>query len=210
MPDMQHTLTDALGIGVSRETVERLETHLALLRKWNPAINLVAPSTLSTGWERHIRDSAQVMRHCSRSDGHWLDFGTGGGFPGLVCAILAAEIVPQIRFTFVESDKRKAAFLTSAAQTIGLAHKILSERIEALPPQNADIISARAVAPLAQLLAYSAPHLGQGGICIFPKGERYLSEVDAARHDWRFKLSRFPSITDSNAAILVLGDIERA
>ncbi len=210
MPERPPALTDALGISVSRETLRRLEIHLEMLRKWNPAINLVAPSTLSGGWERHIRDSIQVLRHSDRMNGHWLDFGTGGGFPGLVCAIVAAETAPDIRFTLVESDKRKSAFLTSVAHATGLTHKILSERIEALPSQGADIISARAVAPLAQLLSYSAPHLVPGGICIFPKGERHQAEVDAAQRDWRFKLSRFPSITDSNAAILVLGDIERA
>ncbi|MFV0336345.1 MAG: 16S rRNA (guanine(527)-N(7))-methyltransferase RsmG [Tropicimonas sp.] len=210
MHDLRSLLDKVLGLSVSRETLSRLEVHLEMLRKWNPAINLVSSSTLSSGWERHICDSAQLLRYCGRHSGHWLDFGTGGGFPGLVCAIIAQEISPEIRFTFVESDKRKCAFLTNMAQLTSLGVEIIPERIESLDPQCADIISARAVSSLDQLIGYALPHLAEGGTCIFPKGEHYRTELDAARHEWRFKLSQFPSITDPKAAILVLGDVERA
>ncbi len=210
MHDLCASLEKALDTSVSRETLKRLETHLEFLRKWNPAINLVSSSTLSNGWERHVCDSAQTLRCNGRKSGHWLDFGTGGGFPGLVCAIIADEIAPQFRFSFVESDKRKSAFLKNVVYSIGLNVRIIPERIENLKPQNADVISARAVAHLSQLLEYASPHLAGQGICVFPKGERHKLEIDEASSDWRFKLSQYQSITDPKAVILVLGDVKRA
>ncbi|WP_093361583.1 16S rRNA (guanine(527)-N(7))-methyltransferase RsmG [Tropicimonas isoalkanivorans] len=202
-------MLDALGLDVSRETLTRLTVHRDLLAKWNPSINLVAPSTLEASWTRHIVDSAQVYSMTTVSQGQWLDFGTGGGFPGLVCAILAAEHAPGLRFTFVESDKRKCAFLTTVVRETGIAAAIVSQRIETIPRQNANVISARAVAPLWKLLDYALPHLAKGGLCLFPKGERYREEIDAARASFHFQLNDRPSITDPKAVILSLGEIER-
>lgn len=209
MPDEGRALRSLFGKDVSRETLERLETHQALLRKWNPAINLVSASTLSDAWSRHIVDSAEVFAAAPTGAAKWLDFGTGGGFPGLVCAILAAELEPQVAFTLVESDKRKAAFLSTVLRETGVIAEVTSRRIEELPPQTANIISARAVASLKDLLAHAQPHLAPGGICLFPKGARAEEEVASAAASWRFKLERRPSITDRSTAILVLGDIER-
>ncbi|SDI78243.1 16S rRNA m(7)G-527 methyltransferase [Aliiruegeria lutimaris] len=149
------------------------------------------------------------MNCITGGESSWLDFGSGGGFPGLVCAILAQELAPDLRFTLVESDKRKSAFLLNTSRAIDLKVTILAKRIEDVPPQNADIISARAVANLAKLLEYAKPHLSDVGKCIFPKGERFEDELRDARKQWNFKLSQKPSITDDNAAILVLGDIAR-
>lgn len=209
MPDINHALTQLLGRDVSRETLESLEVHLELLKKWNPAINLVSQGTLSDGWTRHILDSAQVYAYAGVSEGHWLDFGTGGGFPGLVCAILARDLDPNLRFTLVESDKRKASFLLNAARSLNLNTTISAKRIESLPPQQADIVSARAVASLRRLLEYAEPHLKTGGKCLFPKGENHPKEIEEASDFWSFKLSQRASITESNAAILVLGEIQR-
>jgi 16S rRNA (guanine527-N7)-methyltransferase len=202
-------LLNALGHDVSRETCKRLEVHRDLLAKWNPSINLVSPSTLDASWTRHIVDSAQVFSMTTLKHGHWLDVGAGGGFPGLVCAILAEERAPGMTFTFVESDKRKCAFLSTVVRETGVSAAIVSQRIEALSPQNARVISARAVAPLAKLLDYALPHLAEGGICLFPKGERYREEIDSARASFRFQLNERPSITDPKAVILSLGEIER-
>ncbi|WP_068116291.1 16S rRNA (guanine(527)-N(7))-methyltransferase RsmG [Tropicimonas marinistellae] len=202
-------MLQAVGQDVSRETCDRLECHRTLLKKWNPAINLVAPSTIDESWSRHIVDSAQVFAAMPTQARSWLDFGTGGGFPGVVCAILAAELSPHVKFTFVESDKRKCAFLSTVLRETGVSGTVLAERIESLQPRNADVVSARAVAALPELLNYAAPHLAPGGVCLFPKGARVDDEIDAARAYFRFKLERRPSITDSNAVILVLGEIER-
>ncbi len=200
---------DVLGRDVSRETLSLLEAHLELLRKWNPAINLVSSSTLADGWQRHIVDSAQVFACGMTQSGLWVDFGAGGGFPGLVSAILATELAPDIRFALVESDKRKAAFLTNAVNTLKLNVSVVASRMEDLPAQSAQVISARAVSDLPRLLDYATPHLADGGICIFPKGERYQQEITTAKRHWRFKLSERPSITNPKAVILVLGDVQR-
>ena len=197
------------GLTVSRETISRLDRHLALLGKWNPAINLVSPKTLGEGWSRHIQDSAQVLFSTDVEQGHWLDFGTGGGFPGLTCALIAAELRPNLRFTFVESDKRKCTFLSTVLRECRVSASVQAKRIESLPPLHADVVSARAVAELGNLLEYAHPHLSPDGVCVFPKGERYREEIAEAKRSWRFKLTENPSITDPKAAILVLGDIER-
>ncbi|WP_232829405.1 16S rRNA (guanine(527)-N(7))-methyltransferase RsmG [Tropicimonas sp. IMCC34043] len=209
MPDLALSLERHLGLSVSRETLERLTIHLELLEKWNPRINLVSRATLPEAWQRHVLDSAQVFQFSPASGGLWLDFGTGGGFPGLVCAILAAELHPDLAYTFVESDGRKAAFLHQVLAATGLRAEIRADRIEAVPPQAARIVSARAVAALPSLLAYAQPHLAPGGTCLFPKGANHDEEIALARQHWRFKLSKKPSITEDKAVILVLGDIER-
>lgn len=209
MPESLDDLAHSLGRDVSRETRAALERYLVLLKKWNPAINLVSAKTLAEGWSRHIVDSAQVFAAAERHEGSWLDFGSGGGFPGMVCAILARELAPDIRFTLVESDKRKCAFLSSVARDLGLTVQIEAKRIEQFEAQSASIISARAVADLGALLGYALPHLSKDGICLFPKGESHEQEIRDASRSWRFKLSKRPSITDNKAVILVLGDIQR-
>ena len=133
---------------VSRETVERLETHVALLCKWNPRINLVAASTLAEVWTRHVADSAQLWPLRPPGARLWLDLGSGAGFPGLVVAALAAEEAPDLRVRLVESDARKAAFLATVAREADLPAEVLVERWQRLPPQAADVVSARALAPL--------------------------------------------------------------
>lgn len=188
---------------VSRETVERLELLQALLIKWNPAINLVAKSTLPNAWERHIADSAQIY-NLGHTSGDWVDLGSGGGFPGLVIAILAAGRSDPIKVTLVEADQRKATFLRTASQQLGLSVITLSERIEKIPPLAAKTLSARALAPLPTLLAYADRHLESSGIALFPKGASWKHEVDLARKDWHFNLEAHPSVTDTDGAVLAV------
>ena len=139
------------SLDVSRETIDRLSHFEQTLLKWNPKINLVSKSSLQDIWTRHIVDSAQVFLlaedHISKEeDSNWLDIGSGGGFPGLVIAILAAERATRLSVTLIESDKRKAAFLRTAARECGVRVKVISNRIEKVDPQNADFLSARALA----------------------------------------------------------------
>lgn len=192
---------------VSRETSELLRTHHDLLRKWSARINLVARSTLDDAWERHIIDSAQVHALAGTRAGHWADLGSGAGFPGMVVAILAAG--SGLRVTLVESDQRKCAFLGAVARATGVPVTILAERIEALPALGADILSARALAPLDDLLGMAERHLKPGGKGFFPKGLNHLQEIDTARRRWAFSLRTHPSITDPKAVILEIGDIRR-
>jgi 16S rRNA (guanine527-N7)-methyltransferase len=198
------------ALNVSRETTARLDSYAALLAKWNPAINLVAKSTLPDLWTRHILDSAQLLDLAPKGARHWADLGSGGGFPGLVIAILAAEKAPTLRVTLVESDLRKATFLSTVVRECGLTTTVCAERIESLPPLRADVLTARALAPLDGLLAHAERHLAEGGIAIFPKGATHEAELASALEHWRFSVQKHPSRTDSDAVLLVIGDIARA
>lgn len=198
------------ALDVSRETTERLDAFVALLAKWNPAINLVSRATLADVWMRHILDSGQLWRHAPDGIKSWVDLGTGGGFPGLVVAVLAAETRPELRVTLVESDLRKSAFLSSAIQKMGLTTTVCAERSESLMPLGADVLSARALAPLTELLAHAERHLAQGGRAFFPKGASHAEEIAEALERWRFSVQKIPSRTESEAVILSIGDIARA
>lgn len=200
----------AAGIDVSRETLERLETFVALLRRWNSAINLVGPATLEQVWQRHIADSAQLFPLRLPGTRHWADLGSGAGFPGLVIAALAAEHAPEMRITLVESDHRKAAFLTSAVAAMALSSEIVAARAETHPPLRADTLSARALAPLVRLLPFAERHLAPGGRALFPKGQSHADELAAALETWRASVQKIPSRTDADGVILCLEGIARA
>lgn len=179
----------------------------ALVQQWSPRINLVSRASLPHLWTRHILDSAQLYTCASGGAEHWLDLGSGAGFPGLVCAILATDQQPALRVTLVESDQRKCTFLRTVARDLGLDVTIHSSRIEALPPQHADIISARALAPLPALFRLAAPHAEAGTVFLFPKGARHHEEIAEARAHWRFTVEARPSITDPSARILICRDL---
>lgn len=198
------------GVDVSRETFDALKAYEALVQRWTPAINLVSKSTVSNLWHRHIVDSAQIFSECPLSAEKWVDLGSGGGFPGIVIAILAKELWPRLHVTLVESDLRKATFLRQAALTLGLQATVLSKRIEALAPLSTDVLSARALAPLSALLGYAATHLARSGTAIFPKGARYQEEIADARKAWSFDIDIKPSLSEAEAAILVIRNIQSA
>jgi len=181
-----------------------------LLRKWNPAINLVAPSTLDELEERHIADSLQLVSLAPPGPKHWADLGSGGGFPGLVVAAVLAERAPAARVTLVESDRRKASFLRTAARGMGLDVTVRAERAEAIAPLGAEVVSARALAPLHTLLGLAERHMAAGGLALFPKGARAQEEIEVARKQWRFVLESHMSRTDPQASVLVVREITRA
>ncbi|MFN3281428.1 MAG: 16S rRNA (guanine(527)-N(7))-methyltransferase RsmG, partial [Tabrizicola sp.] len=139
-----------------------------------------------------------------------VDLGAGGGFPGLVVAALARELSPEMRVTLVESDLRKATFLRQAAQSLGLVVDVRAQRIESLANLHADVVSARALAPLADLIGYAVRLLRPGGTAIFPKGARFSEELTAARSAWGFDVDTRPSLSDADAAILVIRNIQGA
>ncbi|KIC36292.1 16S rRNA (guanine(527)-N(7))-methyltransferase RsmG [Leisingera sp. ANG-M7] len=200
---------DLLGtLNVSRETMQRLEIFDTVIRKWNPKINLVSRSSLDLLWTRHIADSVQVFR-CVETPCHWVDIGSGGGFPGLVVAILAADEAPQMRITLIESDQRKSAFLRTAARECGASLTVISDRIEQVDPQKANVLSARALASLDDLLGFAERHLTVDGIAVFPKGENWKKEVDKARQRWRFEMETAKSLTEPEAVILKIRGVER-
>jgi len=188
---------------VSRET-EALEQYASLIRKWNPAINLIAPSTLDEIETRHVADCQQLVKVSREATGSWVDLGSGSGLPGLVVAIGRADLA----VTLVESDKRKAAFLRAVVRQLSLSNvRIVTERIEEAIPLNSSNVSARALAPLPLLMSYVARHLAEGGRAWLMKGRNWSSEVDEARRQWRFNLWVHQSETDPDAAILEIADI---
>lgn len=195
------------GLSVSRETIERLELYGDLLRKWNPKINLVSKATLDDLWTRHIQDSAQLFGLAPTMATTWADFGSGGGFPGLVIAIIAKELNPQLQITLVESDQRKCAFLRTVARETECNVQILAKRVENVPPLNANIISARALADLNTLLTLSGSHISQDGLCLFPKGLTWEKELAEARDSWLFDCEAVKSETQENSVILKIQGI---
>ncbi len=201
------TTRDLPGLDLPPATLERLGAFEALARRWTEKINLVAVSTVPDLWTRHIADSAQLWPLAPAGAKTWADLGSGGGFPGLVIAILAAEAgAPQV--TLIESDQRKCAFLRTAARELGIKPTIHDQRAEAAPPQQADVISARALSPLPTLLPLVARHLAPGGTALLPKGRDHAAELDAARATgWIFTAEALPSATDPFAHILRLTDL---
>lgn len=200
----------AARFDVSRETMERLDLYAELISRWNPRINLISRKTEPELWDRHMTDSAQIWHLRPEDPRIWADFGSGAGFPGLVLAILSAGQGGSTEFHLVESDSRKCAFLATVSRECGVPVRIQNARIEAVEPLKADVISARALAALPQLLEFAEKHLDPEGICLFPKGETVHKEVEDALQLWQFDCRTHPSLTDSRAAILEIGAIRRA
>ncbi len=208
--------------GVSRETLDRLQTYEALLRSWQKAVNLVSPATLDDIWHRHFADSAQLLALGLSAElflppgepeggKNWLDLGSGGGFPGLVLAIMLAERWPAARMTLVESDARKAAFLGEVARKTGVAVEIRAERSEKCATQAnsqiRDVITARALAPLPKLLGLALPFFSPQSVALFPKGREAEVEVREAKERFAFDSALAPSLTDAQARIVIVRNL---
>ncbi len=197
---------DVAGVAdLSPEGRRRLHLYADLLRRWQPTINLVAPSTLPELWSRHIGDSRQVQAAVPQAL-RWLDFGSGGGFPGLVTAIVLAEL-PGAVVHLVESDKRKAAFLRTVSRETGAPAIVHAERIEQFSTwfdDPVDAVSARALAPLPALLAYSEKYILRGATGVFPKGQAAEAELTEAARDPRFRVTSRPSRTQATARLILV------
>ena len=196
-----------MDLDVSRETKERLEIFASLVEKWNPSINLVSKNSLSDLRERHIADSVQVFRAVEPNFGHWADIGSGGGFPGLVVAILRAEDGSERKVTLVESDQRKAVFLRTVLRETAVSADVRAERIENTDFLAADVLSARALSDLPTLLQFAVAHLHQNGVAIFPKGLTWQKELAAAQKAWNFDHEVIKSKTDPSGVLLKIRNI---
>lgn len=201
------------AFGVSRETTDRLEVFADLLMRWQKVVNLIAPGTVSELWQRHLADSAQLVRLVPADVARWVDLGSGGGLPGIVVAAMldgesAAGRRAPVRTTLVESDQRKAAFLREAARTLALPVEILCARIENRETQRklatVQLLSARALAPLERLLEWTEPLFSAETLGLFPKGRGVEAEVSAAERSFHFEYRLEPSLTDPEAAIVVI------
>ncbi len=197
MPDPLSPDAVAAKLHVSRETLTRLRAYVDLLARWNARINLVSPGSLADVWRRHILDSAQLIRHIDRSVRVLVDLGSGAGLPGTILAILG---VPEVHV--IEADQRKAAFLREAARVADTSITVHPARIEAVKAFPADVITARALAPVVQLLAWSAPFLGESTVCLFLKGQSLRDELTAAQGKWIMRTQILASLSDPTGHIL--------
>lgn len=187
---------------VSRETFSRLKTYVDLLLTWNKRINLIAKSTEADVWRRHILDSAQLYPHIPRDCLTLTDLGSGAGFPGLVLAIMG---VPGVRL--VESDARKAAFLREASRVTGAGATILNQRAEAVPPGPVDVLTARALAALPELLALATPFIGPKTTCLFLKGQHLEAELTQAHKMWTMAVDTWPSRSDPSGSVVRVREV---
>ncbi len=197
----QRRVLAALPDAVAR----RLVIHVDLLRRWQPTINLVAPSTLPDLWSRHIADSLQVQAAVPDAR-RWVDLGSGGGFPGMVTAIVLADVAGA-HVHLVESDKRKAAFLAAVSRETGVPVSVHAIRIEAFVPHHdepVDALSARALAPLDKIVAYGEKLLRAGAIGVFPKGRTAASEMTDPNLHRGFTVESVPSRTSDDASLLLV------
>lgn len=183
-------------LNVSRETLERLEVFETMLRKWQKTINLVGTRTLDDVWRRHFLDSGQICRLMGDAK-TVVDIGSGGGFPGLVIAIMSGAPV-----TLVEADNRKAAFLREVSRATAADTAVIAGRAESVPATPADAVTVRAVAPLAKLLTLAEPWVRPGGHCYFLKGAAVEDELTDASQIWDIDFNLVPSLSDPTGAIL--------
>ncbi|MXV45144.1 16S rRNA (guanine(527)-N(7))-methyltransferase RsmG [Saccharibacter sp. 17.LH.SD] len=190
-------------MSVSRETQEKLEAFSSLLEQWNRRINLVSPRDIPHLWSRHIGDSLQLTSFIPEK-AHIADLGSGGGFPGLILAIATGNPV-----TLIESDHRKCAFLREASRVCGAQTTVISKRIEDVEIEPADIVTARALAPLKILLGWADPLLKEDGFCLFLKGRKAPDELTEARRDWHMTYNSLPSRTNEDGVLLRISDFRR-
>jgi 16S rRNA (guanine527-N7)-methyltransferase len=210
-PDLAADRSRALALTpVSRETLDRLDRFVAVLLAWQQHTNLIAASTEPTLWTRHVADSLQLLRLAPQAR-IWVDLGSGGGFPGLVIACALADM-PGVRVHLVESSTKKAAFLREAARAAEAPAEVHAVRIEDFVENLAvpvDVVTARALAPLAGLLTATYPLLKVGALGLFPKGQDVDAELTAAAKCWSIQSSLVPSLTDPRAKIVCISGIEK-
>lgn len=198
---------------VSRETRQRLTVFHDLLVQWQARINLIAPSTVGQIWSRHILDSVQIHQSLEGAD-DVVDIGSGAGFPGMVIAILLAE-KGKGRVHMVESNGKKCAFLNAAIRQTGVREsgvdvQVINQRIEKAlpylsPPQ---IITARALASLNDLLSLSQDYLKSGTIGVFPKGRDHAAEIAEAQRHWAFEFTKSQSRLEDGSVVLKISALK--
>jgi 16S rRNA (guanine527-N7)-methyltransferase len=190
---------------VSRETEALLARFENLLLERNQSLSLISGSTADIIWTRHFLDSAQLLPLIPQPERPLADLGTGAGFPGLVLAILG---LPHVHL--VENNMQKVAFLRGVVDALGLPVTVHGMKSDAVKPFVAGTITARALKPLDQLIGFGRRFLGEGSVCLFPKGRRAEEEMAVAARKWHMKAERFPSVTDPDSTIFRLSDVIEA
>jgi 16S rRNA (guanine527-N7)-methyltransferase len=194
----------AAATGVSRETLARLKAYIGLLTDWNARHNLVSKASLDEVWQRHVLDSAQLAPLIPREAKTLADLGSGAGFPGLVLAVLLRE---RMAVTLFEATRKKADFLRAVVDRLGLAVAVRNERIEETARATFDVLTARACAPLPELLEYAQHFAGPGTVCLFLKGQNVGVELTEVRKSWRMKVREHPSVTHPFGVVLEIREL---
>lgn len=189
---------------VSRETIEKLEIYISLLQQWNKKINLVSQQGMDQVWKRHVYDSFQLIRYLDSSVKSIADLGSGGGFPGLILAL--STDIPVI---LIESDKRKTIFLREVLRKTKTQATVLCQRIENVNAISADVVTARALTSLTQLLEFSKNILNKNGYCLFLKGRSVNLEIEEAQKNWKINYKTFSSQTNADGVIVKINQFER-
>jgi 16S rRNA (guanine527-N7)-methyltransferase len=186
-------------LNVSRETIDKFQAYLTLLENWQRRINLVSNSTLADAWRRHILDSGQLAVYYPPQTGQILDIGSGAGFPGLVLAIMGGVTVD-----LVESDQRKAVFLSTVIRELGLPATVHNQRIETMPNLRPDVITARALAPVPKLLNLIERQMSPECVCLFLKGASVEDELTNLQSYSTMVVTTHPSLSGSTGVVLEL------
>lgn len=182
----------------SREALDKLKLYAARLVEWNEKFNLVAPATIPVLWTRHFLDSAQLVPYLPKGRSTLADMGSGAGFPGLVLAVLTDH-----KIHLIESTGKKAQFLSAVAEELKLDVEVHNARIESLR-LKADIVTARALKALPELLGYANHLIKKESICLFPKGQKLDEELTEAAKWWKFEAEKKPSLSDPSGTVLIL------
>lgn len=190
-------------LDVSRETLERLEVFETMLGHWQKTINLVSARSLDDVWRRHFLDSGQLCRLMPGAK-TVVDIGSGGGFPGLVVALISG-----VHVTLIEADNRKAAFLREVSRATSSDTEVIAGRAESVPAKPAEAVTIRAVAPLTKLLSLAEPWMQPGGQCYFLKGGMIENELTDASRLWDINYNLIPSLSDPTGAILCVKEFHR-
>jgi 16S rRNA (guanine527-N7)-methyltransferase len=199
--------------GVSRESLDRLKAYVALLTQWQTRINLIGPASPAEIWTRHVADSLQLLTLIGNRPGRLVDLGSGAGFPGLVLAIaLDGEGGNEVHL--IESNGKKAAFLRQAARITNSSARIHQGRIERMGAETvggvADVITARALAGLDELVALAVPFADPQSRALFHKGQDVDRELTETTKSWRIEVTKHPSQIDSSGCIVEIRGFEGA
>ncbi|ACT57704.1 16S rRNA (guanine(527)-N(7))-methyltransferase RsmG [Hirschia baltica] len=194
-------------LDVSRETFDKINIVVEVLDKWRKTHNLIGPLERNRLWRRHILDSLQVYQYRSDNASKWIDLGSGAGFPALIMACASGNA--EEKYTLVESNGKKCAFLRAAARAANLNISVENSRIESVSRETYDHVTSRALASLPQLYDYSERFLANKASCIFLKGKEVLQEIEIAQSDWEFDYELHESFSHTEGRILVVKGLNR-
>jgi 16S rRNA (guanine527-N7)-methyltransferase len=208
IPASAAILSQAQALHVSRESWQRIEIFVALLLQWQSRINLISPASIPVIWERHVIDSLQLLPLLPPDAKAVADLGSGSGFPALPLAIASG-----LTFHLYESNNKKAAFLREALRVTGCKGQVHGERLTGKSPiggmPDVDVVTARALAPLDDLLQLAQPLMKSGVQALFMKGQDVDHELTQAQKYWNIRYTKHASLTDSQAIILAVQEVNR-